>query len=127
MVSRVPCTPPPPLPPPPTEGRVGSCVRPLKHDRVRPASVSSALHQELHLSPWTDNVRRGRVYFSGYSSSRPHPSFLPLPSTMNQRRRLVGLRYLFLVTLSLAKLLCFLGGGLVSFSFPFNRRFEVSE
>lgn len=113
-------------------GRVGSCVCPLKHDRVRPASVSSVLHQELDLSPWTDNVRRGRVYLSGYTSSRHHPSFLPPPSTMNQPC-LVGSRYLFLhglllVTLSLAKLLCFFASGLVlSFFLIGGSKFQNDE
>lgn len=114
-------------------GRVGSCVCPLKHDRVRPASVSSVLHQELDLSPWTDNVRRGRVYLSGYTSSRRHPSFLPPPSTMNQPC-LVGSRYLFLHGLLpepschviLGEVALFFCKWIGSF-FLFNRRFEVSE
>lgn len=87
----------------------------------------------LSLPPYTKSCicHRGPIMFAEVVFTSPviaraapiPPSF---PSTMNQRR-LVGLRYLFLVTLSLAKLLCFLGGGLVSFSFLFNRRFEVSE
>lgn len=90
----------------------------------------------LSLPPYTKSCicHRGPIMFAEVvftspviARAAPIPPSFPSPSTMNQRRRLVGLRYLFLVTLSLAKLLCFLGGGLVSFSFPFNRRFEVSE
>lgn len=116
-------------------GRVGSCVCPLKHDRVRPASVSSVLHQELDLSPWTDNVRRGRVYLSGIPRAAAIPPSFSLPrwwiSHVSLDRDISFSTDCFLsllVTLSLAKLLCFFASGLVlSFFLIGGSKFQNDE